>query len=179
MLRGFATFPKIATMEEVYGLKPLAIAVYPMYRGLARLVGMTVVEPGKTMADQCEVAKANWSSYDFFFIHYKYTDSTGEDGNFTKKVEMIEALDAEVPKLRALGPDVMIVTGDHSTPSRMRSHSFHPVPTLLWAPATSRPDLVTTFGERPCLQGGLGQFLAKDLMPLALAHASRLQKFGA
>lgn len=179
MLRGFATFPKIATMEEAYGLKPVAIAVYPMYRGLARLVGMTVVDPGKTLADQCAVAKTNWAAYDFFFIHYKYTDSTGEDGNFARKVEMIEALDAEIPKIRALGPDVLIVTGDHSTPSRMRSHSFHPVPTLLWAPATSRPDLVTTFGERPCLQGGLGQFLAKDLLPLALAHAGRLQKFGA
>ena len=179
MLRGFAKFPNIATMEDVYGLKPVAIAVYPMYRGLARLVGMTVVEPGKTLADQMEVAKANWDKYDFFFIHYKYTDSTGEDGNFAKKVEMIEALDAEIPKLRALKPDVLVVTGDHSTPSRMRSHSFHPVPTLLWAPATSRPDLVTTFGERPCLQGGLGQFLAKDILPLVLAHASRLQKFGA
>ena len=179
MLRGFAKFPKIDTMEEVYGIRPVAIAVYPMYRGLARLVGMTVVEPGKTLADQIEVAKANWDSYDFFFIHYKYTDSTGEDGDFARKVAMIEALDAEVRKLRALAPDVLIVTGDHSTPSRMRSHSFHPVPTLIWAPATSRPDLVTTFGERPCLQGGLGQFLAKDLMPLALAHAGRLQKFGA
>jgi 2,3-bisphosphoglycerate-independent phosphoglycerate mutase len=179
MLRGFAKFPKIATMEDVYGLKPVAIAVYPMYRGLARLVGMTVVEPGKTVADQMEVAKAQWESYDFFFIHYKYTDSSGEDGDFGKKVAMIEALDAEVPKLRALNPDVLIVTGDHSTPSRMRSHSFHPVPTLLWAPATSRPDFVTTFGERPCLQGGLGQFMAKDLLPLALAHAGRLQKFGA
>jgi 2,3-bisphosphoglycerate-independent phosphoglycerate mutase len=179
MMRGFAKFPDIATMEDVYGLKAVAIAVYPMYRGLARLVGMTVVEPGKTVADQMEVAKANWDKYDFFFIHYKYTDSTGEDGNFPKKVEVIEALDAEVPKLRALKPDVLIVTGDHSTPSRMKSHSFHPVPTLLWAPATTRPDLVTTFGERPCSQGGLGQFLAKDLMSLALAHAGRLQKFGA
>jgi 2,3-bisphosphoglycerate-independent phosphoglycerate mutase len=179
MLRGFAKFPDIATMADVYGVNAVAIAVYPMYRGLARLVGMTVVDSGKTIADQMEVAKANWGKYDFFFIHYKYTDSTGEDGNFARKVEMIEALDAEVPKLRALNPDVLIVTGDHSTPSRLRSHSFHPVPTLLWAPATVRPDLVTTFGERPCLQGGLGQFLAKDLMPLALAHAERLQKFGA
>jgi 2,3-bisphosphoglycerate-independent phosphoglycerate mutase len=179
MLRGFAKFPNIATMEDVYGLNPVAIAVYPMYRGLARLVGMTVVDPGKTITDQMEVAKANWDKFDFFFIHYKYTDSTGEDGNFTKKVDVIEALDVEIPKLRALRPDVLIVTGDHSTPSRMRSHSFHPVPTLLWAPATCRPDLVTTFGERPCLQGGLGQFLAKDLLPLALAHAGRLQKFGA
>ena len=179
MMRGFAKFPRIATMEEAYGLKAVAIAVYPMYRGLARLVGMTVVEPGKTLADQMEVTKANWGAYDFFFLHYKYTDSTGEDGNFAKKVEMIEALDAEIPKLVALNPDVLIVTGDHSTPSRMKSHSFHPVPTLLWAPATARPDYVTTFGERPALQGGLGQFLAKDLMPLALAHANRLQKFGA
>jgi 2,3-bisphosphoglycerate-independent phosphoglycerate mutase len=179
MMRGFAKFPQIATMEEAYGLNAVAIAVYPMYRGLARLVGMTVVEPGKTLADQFEVAKANWDKYDFFFIHYKYTDSTGEDGNFAKKVEMIEALDAEIPKLRALNPDVIIVTGDHSTPSRMKSHSFHPVPTLLWAPATSRPDFVTSFGERPAIQGGLGQFLAKDIMPLALAHANRLQKFGA
>ena len=179
MLRGFAKFPAIATMEEVYGVKPVAIAVYPMYRGLARLVGMTVAEPGKTLADQMEVTKANWDQYDFFFLHYKYTDSTGEDGDFTKKVEMIEALDAEIPKLMALKPDVLIVTGDHSTPSRMKSHSFHPVPTLLWAPATTRPDLVTEFGERPCSAGGLGHFLAKDLMPLALAHAGRLQKFGA
>ncbi len=179
MMRGFSKFPEIATMEELYRVKPVAIAVYPMYRGLARLVGMTVVEPGKTIADQFEVARTQWKSYDFFFIHYKYTDSTGEDGNFAKKVAMIEALDAEIPKLRALNPDVLIVTGDHSTPSRMKSHSFHPVPTLLWAPATVRPDLVTTFGERPCLQGGLGQFLAKDLMSLALAHAGRLQKFGA
>ncbi|HEV3164812.1 MAG TPA: 2,3-bisphosphoglycerate-independent phosphoglycerate mutase [Isosphaeraceae bacterium] len=179
MMRGFARFPQIATMEDVYGVKPVAIAVYPMYRGLARLVGMTVVEPGKTLADQMEVLKAQWSAFDFFFIHFKYTDSTGEDGNFAKKVEMIEALDAEIPKIRALEPDVIVVTGDHSTPSRMRSHSFHPVPLLIWAPATTRPDLVTTFGERPCLQGGLGQILAKHIMPLALAHANRLQKFGA
>jgi 2,3-bisphosphoglycerate-independent phosphoglycerate mutase len=179
MMRGFARFPAIATMEDVYGVKPVAIAVYPMYRGLARLVGMTVVEPGKTLADQMEVARANWNTYDFFFIHYKYTDSTGEDGNFDKKVAMIEALDAEMPKLRALKPDVLIVTGDHSTPSRMRSHSFHPVPTVLWAPATCRADEVRQFGEKHCLRGGLGQFRAKDLLPLALAHAGRLQKFGA
>jgi 2,3-bisphosphoglycerate-independent phosphoglycerate mutase len=179
MMRGFAKFPKIEPMQEVYGLNPVAIAVYPMYRGLARLVGMTVVDPGKTLADQMDVLKTNWDKYDFFFIHFKYTDSTGEDGAFAKKVEVIESFDAEVPKIMALKPDVLIVTGDHSTPSRLRSHSFHPVPLLLWAPATARPDLVTTFGERPCLQGGLGQIRAKDIMPLALAHALRLQKFGA
>lgn len=179
MLRGFAKFPAIETMEAVYGVKPVAIAVYPMYRGLAKLVGMTVVDPGRTLADQVEVARAHWDQFDFFFLHYKYTDSTGEDGAFARKVEMIEALDAQIPALMALNPDVVIVTGDHSTPSRMKSHSFHPVPTLLWAPATTRPDLVAEFGERPCAAGGLGHFLAKDLMPLALAHAGRLQKFGA
>ncbi|RUL89360.1 2,3-bisphosphoglycerate-independent phosphoglycerate mutase [Tautonia sociabilis] len=179
MMRGFAKFPAISTMEEVYGLRSAAIAVYPMYRGLARLVGMTVVEPGKTIADQFAVAREQWGKYDFFFIHYKYTDSTGEDGNFAKKVEVIEALDAELPKLMELKPDVLIVTGDHSTPSRMKSHSFHPVPLLIWAPATVRPDEVTSFGERPCIRGGLGQILAKHIMPLAMAHAGRLQKFGA
>ena len=179
MMRGFAKFPDIASMEDVYGLKAAAVAVYPMYRGLARLVGMTILEPGKTIADQMEVVKAHWEKYDFFFIHYKYTDSSGEDGDFARKVSMIEALDVEIPKLTALSPDVLIVTGDHSTPSRMKSHSWHPVPLLFHAPATSRPDFVDTFGERPCLQGGLGQILAKDIMPLAMAHAGRLQKFGA
>jgi 2,3-bisphosphoglycerate-independent phosphoglycerate mutase len=179
MMRGFARFPQIATMQDVYGVRPVAIAVYPMYRGLARLVGMSVVEPGKTIAEQIDVLGEQWNQYTFFFVHYKYTDSTGEDGNFVKKVEMIEALDAVLPKLLALQPDVLVVTGDHSTPSRMRSHSFHPVPLLIWAPATSRPDPVTTFGERACIQGGLGQILARQIMPLALAHAGRLQKFGA
>ncbi|WP_169979548.1 2,3-bisphosphoglycerate-independent phosphoglycerate mutase [Tautonia rosea] len=179
MMRGFAKFPDIATMEDVYGLKSAAIAVYPMYRGLAKLVGMTVVEPGKTIADQFAVAKQQWGNFDFFFIHYKYTDSTGEDGNFAEKVKVIEALDKELPALMALNPDVVIVSGDHSTPSRMKSHSFHPVPLLIWAPATVRPDEVTSFGERPCMRGGLGQILAKHIMPLAMAHANRLQKFGA
>lgn len=179
MMRGFATHPDITPFAELYGVKPAAIAVYPMYRGLARLVGMTILAPGKTLADQFEVARDHWDTYDFFFIHYKYTDSTGEDGNFAKKVEVIEALDAELPKLMALDPDVVIVTGDHSTPSKMKSHSFHPVPLLMWAPERGRPDEVTTFGERPCLRGGLGQILAKHIMPLALAHAGRLAKYGA
>jgi 2,3-bisphosphoglycerate-independent phosphoglycerate mutase len=179
MMRGFAKFPDIEPFAEIYGLNAVAVAVYPMYKGLARLVGMTVVEAGKTIGDQFDVVKANWDKYDFFFVHYKYTDKTGEDGAFDEKVKVIEALDAELPKLMALNPDVLIVTGDHSTPSKMKSHSFHPVPTILRAPATGRPDLVTEFGERACISGGLGQFLAKDLMPLALGHAGRLQKFGA
>lgn len=178
-LRGFARYPKIATYQEVYGLKAAALAVYPMYKGLARLVGMDVLDAGTTLGDQIATLKKVWSQYDFFFLHYKYTDSTGEDGNFPGKVEMIERLDTELPKIRALNPDVLIVTGDHSTPSRLKSHSWHPVPTLLWAPATCRADQVTEFGESYCLRGGLGQFQAMHLMTLAMAHAGRLGKFGA
>jgi 2,3-bisphosphoglycerate-independent phosphoglycerate mutase len=177
-LRGFARYPKIETMQEVYGLKPVAIAVYPMYKGLARLVGMDIADAGSTLNDQVETLRKLWSKYDFFFLHYKYTDSTGEDGNFPAKVEMIERLDAEVAKVRALGPDVLIVTGDHSTPSKLRSHSWHPVPVLLWA-RTCRTDAVTEFGESQCLRGGLGQFEAKYLLLLAMAHAQRLGKYGA
>jgi 2,3-bisphosphoglycerate-independent phosphoglycerate mutase len=177
-LRGLARYPKIATMQEVYGLGPAALAVYPMYKGLARLVGMDIIDAGSTLADQMEALKTHWNSYDFFFIHFKYTDSTGEDGNFDAKVEMIERLDAELPKVRTLQPDVLMVTGDHSTPSKLRSHSWHPVPTVLWSP-TCRPDAVTEFGEAQCLRGGLGQFQAMYLLPLAMAHAGRLGKYGA
>jgi 2,3-bisphosphoglycerate-independent phosphoglycerate mutase len=177
-LRGFARYPKIDTMQEVYGVRPVAIAVYPMYKGLARLVGMDVADAGATLGDQMETLRRVWDQYDFFFLHFKYTDSTGEDGNFAAKVEMIERLDAELPRIRALNPDVLIVTGDHSTPSKLRSHSWHPVPVLLWAP-TCRPDSVIEFGESYCLHGGLGQFQAMYLMPLALAHAGRLGKYGA
>lgn len=177
-LRGFARYPKIETMQEVYGINPVAIAVYPMYKGLARLVGMKVEEAGSTLNDQVETLKRLWSQYDFFFLHFKYTDSTGEDGNFAAKVERIEQLDQEIPRVRALNPDVLIVTGDHSTPSKLKSHSWHPVPTLLWA-KTCRPDPVSEFGESQCLRGGLGQFEAKFLMLLALAHAGRLGKYGA
>jgi 2,3-bisphosphoglycerate-independent phosphoglycerate mutase len=177
-LRGFARYPKIGTMQEVYGLHPVAIAVYPMYKGLARLVGMDIADAGSTLSDQIETLRKMWAQYDFFFLHYKYTDSTGEDGNFEAKVEMIERLDNEMPKIRALNPDVLIVTGDHSTPSKLRSHSWHPVPTLLWSKCC-RPDPVTEFGESNCLRGGLGQFQAMYLLPMALANAGRLGKFGA
>jgi 2,3-bisphosphoglycerate-independent phosphoglycerate mutase len=177
-LRGFARYPKIQTMQEVYGVRPVALAVYPMYKGLARLVGMEVADAGTALADQMEALRKLWNQYDFFFLHYKYTDSTGEDGNFPAKVEMIERLDSEIPKIRALNPDVLIVTGDHSTPSLLRSHSWHAVPVLLWS-KTCRPDPVTEFGESYCLRGGLGQFQAMYLLPLALAHAGRLGKYGA
>jgi 2,3-bisphosphoglycerate-independent phosphoglycerate mutase len=177
-LRGFARYPKIATMKEVYGLRSAAIAVYPMYKGLARLVGMDVLDAGDTVESQVATLKRVWKDHDFFFLHYKYTDSTGEDGTFDKKVQAIEKLDAVIPGILHLKPDVFIVTGDHSTPSKMKSHSFHPVPTLLRA-ATARTDGVTEFGEEQCLRGGLGQFQAKHLMLLAMAHANRFGKYGA
>jgi len=178
MLRGFGRRPQLPTMKEVYGLNAAAIAIYPMYRGLARLVGMTILQPGSNLAEQIEVLKQHWNDFDFFFVHFKYTDSTGEDGNFAEKVRRIEELDAQIPRILDLKPDVLIVAGDHSTPSRLRSHSWHPVPVLL-AAATCRPDRATRFGESDCLYGGLGQIEAKYLLPLALAHAGRLQKYGA
>ncbi|MEZ6065290.1 MAG: 2,3-bisphosphoglycerate-independent phosphoglycerate mutase [Planctomycetaceae bacterium] len=178
MLRGIAKRPPIPTFEEVYGTRAGAIAVYPMYRGLARLVGMDVLDAGHTIDDQCARLEAAWNDYDFFFMHFKYTDSTGEDGNFDAKVRRTEEVDAAMPRITALKPDVLIVTGDHSTPSKMRSHSWHPVPTLLVS-NHCRFDGSTNFGETACRQGGLGQFEAKHLMLLALAHADRLEKFGA
>jgi 2,3-bisphosphoglycerate-independent phosphoglycerate mutase len=177
-LRGFARYPKIDTVQDVYGLNAACVAVYPMYKGLARLVGMEVLDAGATLNEQIETLRKNWEKYDFFFMHYKYTDSTGEDGNFSGKVEMIEKLDVEIARIRALNPDVLIVTGDHSTPSKLRSHSWHAVPVMLVA-RTCRPDTVSEFGESYCLRGGLGQIPAMHLMPLALAHAGRLGKYGA
>lgn len=177
-LRGLARYPAIDKMLDIYGVRPVCIAVYPMYKGLARLVGMDIADAGSTLKEQVDTLHRLWHQYDFFFLHYKYTDSTGEDGNFDGKVEMIEKLDAEIPRIRQLNPDVLIVTGDHSTPSKLRSHSWHAMPVLLWA-KTCRPDSVVEFGESYCLRGGLGQFQAMYLMPLALAHAGRLGKFGA
>jgi 2,3-bisphosphoglycerate-independent phosphoglycerate mutase len=177
-LRGIAKRPPIPQFEEVYRLRAGAIAVYPMYRGLARLVGMTIFQPGASLADQVEALRRHWDDADFFFVHYKYTDAAGEDGDFERKVSRIEEVDAAIPGIVELGPDVLIVTGDHSTPASLRSHSWHPVPVLL-AARTCRPDAATTFGERACLQGGLGQIEAKYLLPLAMAHAGRLAKFGA
>lgn len=177
-LRGIDTLPAIPTFQEVYGMKPAAIAVYPMYRGLARLVSMDVLDAGQTLDDQMSCLKAAWNDYDFFFIHFKYTDSTGEDGNFAAKVKRTEELDSCIPKILQLDPTVVIVTGDHSTPSKMKSHSWHPVPVLLSAD-TCRFDGSTKFGESQCARGGLGTFEAKYLMLQAMAHAGRLEKFGA
>lgn len=149
-----------------------------MYKGLARLVGMDIVGQAQTLQEQIDVLKQNWDKYDFFFIHFKYTDSTGEDGNFAEKVARIEELDAIMPQITALKPEVLIVTGDHSTPSYLKSHSWHPVPTLLVSDCC-RPDPHKAFNETTCITGGLGHFEAQYLMALALSNAGRMGKYGA
>jgi len=179
-LRGFSTDPNLPTFKDSYGLKAACVSVYPMYKGVSKLVGMDIIQfGGEAPEDEFAAASQAWSDYDFFFIHVKKTDSKGEDGDFQGKARIIEGVDAALPKLLELMPDVLIITGDHSTPARMRTHSWHPVPLLLWAPATIRPDDQKRFGERACSHGGLGSFPATDAMPLALAHAGRLEKYGA
>lgn len=179
-LRGFATEPGLPTYQEVYGLNAMCVAVYPMYKGVARLVGMQALDfPGDSPEAQFDALHEVWADHDFFFIHIKKTDSMGEDGNFEGKAKVIEAVDAALPQLLELKPDVLVVTGDHSTPAKMKSHSWHPVPLLISAPERILPDRQTMFGERACAAGGLGTFLATEIMPLSLAHAGRMQKYGA
>jgi 2,3-bisphosphoglycerate-independent phosphoglycerate mutase len=180
-LRGFAMEPGLPKYADVYKLKAACVAVYPMYKGVAQLVGMDIIETGAhdTTEDEFEKVAEIWVDYDFIFCHIKYTDSRGEDGDFDAKMKVIEGVDAALPILLDLKPDVFIVTGDHSTPATYKAHSWHPVPTLLWAPGTHMTDRAQAFGERECISGALGQFPATDLMPLALAHAKRLEKFGA
>jgi len=178
LLRGFSQYPNIPSMSNIYKLKPAAIAIYPMYRGLAKLVGMEVLHSGNNITDQLESLRRNYENFDFFFIHFKATDSRGEDGNFEAKVQAIEEVDAALPLLLKLEPDVLIITGDHSTPATLAMHSWHPVPFMLrskWC----RPDRVTEFSEQACLAGGLGRFPAVEIMPLAMANALKLDKFGA
>ncbi len=178
-LRGFAQDPALPKFDDIFKLKAAAVAVYPMYRGVACLVGMEVVPAEHPIRNEFEVVGQNWDTYDFFFVHVKYTDSRGEDGDFEGKRAVIEEADEALPVLLDLKPDVLMVTGDHSTPSHLKSHSWHPVPTLFWAPETVLPDRAAAFGERECMAGGLGIFPATDLMPLALGYAQRLAKYGA
>jgi len=178
LLRGYARYRRFPSLTERFGLRALAIASYPMYRGIARLLGMTVGTATSTITEELAVLADNFASYDFFFLHVKPTDSRGEDGAFAAKVKAIEELDELLPRVTALASDVLIVTGDHSTPAALASHSWHPVPVLL-AAKTCRPDRVQRFGERDCITGGLGRMPAVHLMGLALAHARRLEKFGA
>ena len=178
LTRGFAELPHIPSMQSLYGLRPLALAVYPDYKGVSRLVGMDVVEGLKDLNHQVEALKENWEQYDFFFIHHKYTDSRGEDGDFQAKIAEIEKVDGFMPRITDLNPDVLIVTGDHSTPSVMKSHSHHPVPFLIHA-ENMRPDGVREFGERACAAGLWGIIHGPVLIRLALAYADKLVKFGA
>lgn len=178
LLRGFSKYPDIPTMEELYQLTPGAIAIYPMYRGLAKLVGMQVYAAAGKFRDEIATLGELWDQHDFFFVHYKGTDSAGEDGDFDRKVTAVEELDDGVGDVLKLNPDVLIITGDHSTPAIMAGHSWHPVPFALRA-KFGRTDRTTEFGETACLDGVLGTFPATDIMPLALAHAGKTTKFGA
>ena len=177
-LRGIAKDPGLPRMPDVYGLKCGAIATYPMYRGVAKLAGMQVLPTGESIESEVETLGQKWDAYDFFFLHIKKTDSRGEDGDFQGKVKVIEHLDALLPDILALEPDVVIVSGDHSTPALLKRHSWHELPVLLWSRYV-RPDDVRQYGERPCMAGGLGHIHHTDLLPLAMAHADRLAKYGA
>jgi len=178
LLRGFSKVPDIPSMSERFKLRPAAIATYPMYLGLARLVGMEVLKTGETLRDEVETLKENFNRYDFFYIHFKRTDSAGEDGDFKKKVKAIEEIDRVIPSILKLNPDVVVVTGDHSTPSVLKSHSWHPNPVLLYS-RYIRPDGVRRFTERQCQKGELGRFPALEILPLMLANGLKLKKFGA
>jgi len=178
LLRGYACYRRYPSLAERFGLNALAIAGYPMYRGIARLLGMDVSPQTDSIGAQIETLRQNYAKYDFFFIHVKPTDSRGEDGNFEAKARVIEEVDTLLPRITDLNPDVLVVTADHSTPAALAAHSWHPVPVLL-AAKTCRPDRVERFGERDCIQGGLGRMPMMYLMGQALAHARRLEKFGA
>jgi len=178
LLRGFSVQPTIPTMADLFKLRPAAIANYPMYKGLARLIGMHVYKVGPEPEDLFSALEARWKDHDFFYVHFKKTDAAGEDGNFEAKVRAIEEADRFLPRIEALKPDVLVVTADHSTPALMRGHSFHPNPFLLAAP-TALPDDVVAFSERACAKGILGRFPSLRAMPLILGHAGKLKKYGA
>ncbi|MGH2785627.1 MAG: 2,3-bisphosphoglycerate-independent phosphoglycerate mutase [Actinomycetota bacterium] len=178
LLRGFDSLRELPSFGDRYGLRAGAVAIYPMYRGIARILGMDVLGRPKDLDEQIAVVREAWNDYDYFFLHHKYTDSAGEDGDRPRKVAAIEQLDSAVPALRGLGPDVFVVSGDHATPTQMAAHSWHPVPTLLWSTRRQR-DAVDRFGERWCAGGALGIRPTKTLMPVMLAHAGRLKKYGA
>lgn len=178
LLRGFAKHHPYPSLHARYKLRALCLANYPMYRGVSKLLGMELYPVVKTFAEQVDALERNFDKYDFFFLHVKSTDATGEDGDFAAKMKAIEEVDALVPRLTALKPEVLAITGDHSTPSALRAHSWHPVPLLIWS-KNARYDGLRTFSEKNCQVGGLGQIPSKHLMPLLLAHALRLKKFGA
>jgi 2,3-bisphosphoglycerate-independent phosphoglycerate mutase len=166
------------SFPETIGMRAGAVAAYPMYRGLAKLVGMTVLKTGMTFEEEIATLREHWDAFDFMFVHYKPADSAGEDGDFDRKVQALEAFDKHVEALHDLQADVLMIAGDHSTPAVLAGHSWHPVPFLLHA-KWQRGDEVDAFQERACRRGSLGTFPAMDVMPLAMAHARRLAKYGA
>lgn len=179
MMRGFAKLPVLPTYQDLFKLTPAAIALNGMYRGVGRLAGMEVLKvEGNSIADEFITLEKNWNDFDFFYLHVKKTDTCGENGDFAGKVSAIEEVDGLIPHLVALEPDVIIVSGDHSSPALLKSHSWHPVPTLLYSNIV-RPDGIPEFGESACLRGSLGIIPAKDVMPMALANAGRIAKYGA
>jgi len=178
LLRGFAKYPELPAMDTLYKLKPAAIANYPMYRGLAKLAGMNVLNVGAEIEDLFTTLEKYYANFNFFYVHVKKTDSSGEDGNYEAKKAAIEKTDSLIPRMLALKPEVLIVTSDHSTPCLMKSHSWHPNPFLIWG-QTAQPDTVTSFTEKDCSLGYLGRFPAVEAMPLMLAHAGKLKKYGA
>lgn len=179
LTRGYDVFPDMPQMQEIYKLNPACIAVYPDYKGVSRLIGMKIHEQGQdTIAQEFDILEQTFADHDFFFVHIKKTDSYGEDGNFDGKVHVIEELDAQIPRLLALKPDVIVVTGDHSTPALLKSHSWHPLPLLIHSNYCRR-DGVAEFSERACAAGGLGRIPHVSIMPLAMANALKMLKFGA
>lgn len=179
LLRGIGTPPEIPTMQELYGIRCAAIATYPMYRGIASLVGMDVLEVG-SMSHEDEVAtlEKHFDDYDFFYLHIKETDSYAHTGEWEKKAGVLEECDPLFERARALGFDVVIVTGDHCTPCLLMEHSWHPIPTMLWS-KTVLAGGSQAYTERECYKGTMGVRPSTDLLPLALAEAGRLKKFGA
>ncbi len=179
LMRGFDNFPNFPAFPDLFGLRAAAIAVYPTYRGIAKLVGMQVLPvEGGTTADEFTVLEKNWNDFDFFYLHIKETDLAGEDGDFARKVRKIEEVDSLMPRLVALQPDVVIVSGDHSTPAALKGHSWHPVPLLIYSKYV-RADGLAEFGEHACAHGSLGVLPAKHIMPIALANAQRIMKWSA
>ncbi|TFG46134.1 MAG: 2,3-bisphosphoglycerate-independent phosphoglycerate mutase [Dehalococcoidia bacterium] len=178
LLRGFSHKPNFQNFKEVYKLDACAIASYPMYRGLAKVVGMNILSTGPTITDEIATLKENFNKYNYFFLHYKATDAAGEDGDFQRKVAMLEEFDRMLPQITSLEPDVLVVTGDHSTPALIKGHSWHSVPVMLSA-RYCRPDSVAEFNETACLHGGLGRVSSCYLMPIAMANAMKLEKYGA
>ena len=178
LLRGFSKLPHLPSWEELYHLRAGAFAGYPLYRGVASACGMEVVECGKRIGDILDQVERHWQDFDFFFLHVKQTDQAGEDGNLPAKVAVLEEVDAALPRLLELAPDVVAVTGDHSTPAPMAAHSWHPVPLLLWSEHCYVDDR-RRFTEEEAIHGHLGTFPARYLTPMMLANAGRLKKFGA